>query len=82
MSASRPDSHVRRYGALLLKLVVSADEKQTTRRREKLTAGVTEAELSPDGKTLAFGLRGRSAQGGAVKDPSNLDLQSHARLDR
>ena len=40
------------------KLVVSADEKQTTRRREKLTSGVTEAELSPDGKTLAFGLRG------------------------
>ncbi len=41
-----------------IKIVVSADEKQTTRRREKLTAGVTEAELSPDGKTLAFGLRG------------------------
>lgn len=41
-----------------IKLVVSADEKQTTRRREKLTTGVTEAELSPDGKTVAFGLRG------------------------
>lgn len=41
-----------------IKLVVSADEKQTTRRREKLSAGVTEAEISPDGKTLAFGLRG------------------------
>jgi len=44
--------------ATKLKFVVSADEKQTTRRREKLTSGVTEAELSPDGKTLAFGLRG------------------------
>lgn len=39
-------------------LLVAADEKQTTRRREKLTTGVTEAELSPDGKTFAFGLRG------------------------
>ena len=44
--------------ATKLKFVVSADEKQTTRRREKLTSGVTEVELSPDGKTLAFGLRG------------------------
>jgi Tol biopolymer transport system component/C-terminal processing protease CtpA/Prc len=41
-----------------LKLLVAADDKQTTRRREKLTRDVTEAEPSPDGKTLAFGLRG------------------------
>ncbi len=41
-----------------ISLLVAADEKQTTRRREKLTNGVTEAELSPDGKTFAFGLRG------------------------
>ncbi len=41
-----------------IKLVVSADEKQTTRRREKLSSGSNEAELSPDGKVLAFGLRG------------------------
>lgn len=39
-------------------LLVAADEKQNSRRREKLTSGVTEAELSPDGKTFAFGLRG------------------------
>ena len=39
-------------------LYVSADEKQTTRKRERITTGVTEAELSPDGKTFAFGLRG------------------------
>ncbi|HXI50169.1 MAG TPA: S41 family peptidase [Candidatus Saccharimonadales bacterium] len=41
-----------------IEIVVAADEKQTTRRREKLNIGVTEAELSPDGKTFAFGLRG------------------------
>ncbi|HTD67579.1 MAG TPA: S41 family peptidase [Candidatus Limnocylindria bacterium] len=41
-----------------LKLVAAADEKQTTRRREKATTGVTEAEPSPDGKTFAFGLQG------------------------
>lgn len=41
-----------------LSLLVATDEKQTTRRREKLTSGVTEAEPSPDGKTFAFGLRG------------------------
>jgi Tol biopolymer transport system component len=41
-----------------IELVVAADEKQTTRRREKLSSGVTEAEPSPDGKTFAFGLRG------------------------
>ena len=39
-------------------LYVAADEKQTTRRRERLSSGVSEAELSPDGKTFAFGLRG------------------------
>lgn len=41
-----------------VKLYVAADEKQTTRRREKLISGVTEAEPSPDGKTFAFGLHG------------------------
>ena len=41
-----------------LQFIIAADEKQTTRRREKITTGVTEAELSPDGKTFAFGLRG------------------------
>jgi tricorn protease len=41
-----------------IRLLVASDEKQTTRRRERLTTGVTEAELSPDGKTFAFGLRG------------------------
>lgn len=41
-----------------LKLVAAADEKQTTRRREKATSGVSEAEPSPDGKTFAFGLKG------------------------
>lgn len=39
-------------------IVVASDEKQTTRRREKLTTGVVEAEPSPDGKTFAFGIRG------------------------
>jgi Tol biopolymer transport system component/C-terminal processing protease CtpA/Prc len=41
-----------------LALLVAADEKQTTRKREKLTSGVSDAELSPDGKTIAFELRG------------------------
>lgn len=41
-----------------LSFYVAQDEKQNSRRREKLTAGVTEAEPSPDGKTFAFGLRG------------------------
>lgn len=41
-----------------LKLFAASDEKQTTRRREKATNGVGEAEPSPDGKTFAFGLRG------------------------
>lgn len=39
-------------------LHVAADEKQNTRRREKLNGGVSEAEPSPDGKTYLFGLRG------------------------
>lgn len=41
-----------------LRLFAAADDKQNVRRREKLTAGAGEAELSPDGKTVAFGLRG------------------------
>lgn len=41
-----------------IQLFVAADDKQTTRRREKLTSGVTELEPSPDARTLAFGLRG------------------------
>jgi tricorn protease len=41
-----------------LLLHVAADEKQTTQRRELLSSGVTEAELSPDGRFFAFGLRG------------------------
>jgi tricorn protease len=39
-------------------LYAAADEKQTSRRRERLNKEVTEAEPSPDGKTFAFGLRG------------------------
>ncbi len=41
-----------------IKLLAATDDKQNPRRREKLTSGVTEAELSADGKTVAFGLRG------------------------
>ncbi len=41
-----------------IKLFVAGDEKQTTKRREKLTGTIIEAEPSPDGKTFAFGLRG------------------------
>lgn len=37
---------------------VASDEKENSRRAEKLTSGVVEAEASPDGKTIAFGLRG------------------------
>ena len=44
--------------AAKLKLFVATDEKQNSHRREKLTSGVTEAEVSPDGKTMAFALRG------------------------
>lgn len=41
-----------------IQLFAWSDEKQVSRRREKLTREVTEAEPSPDGKTYAFGLRG------------------------
>ncbi len=41
-----------------IELFVALDEKETTRRREELSSGVTEAEPSPDGKTFAFGLKG------------------------
>ena len=41
-----------------ISLYAAADEKQTSRRRERLTKEVTEAEPSPNGKTIAFGLRG------------------------
>ncbi|MBI5383860.1 MAG: PD40 domain-containing protein [Verrucomicrobia bacterium] len=41
-----------------LRLFAAVDDKQTNRRREKLAREVTEAEPSPDGKTVAFGLRG------------------------
>lgn len=35
-----------------------ADDKESSFRREVLTSGVDEAEISPDGKTIAFGIRG------------------------
>ncbi len=41
-----------------LSLHAAADEKQNSRRREKQSTGAGEAEPSPDGKTIAFGLRG------------------------
>ncbi|MEW6304929.1 MAG: S41 family peptidase [Verrucomicrobiota bacterium] len=41
-----------------LELLAARDERQNTRRRETLNRDVTEAEPSPDGKTVAFGLRG------------------------
>lgn len=41
-----------------LAFTVSADDKENTVRYEKLVNGVGEAEPSPDGKLLAFGLRG------------------------
>lgn len=41
-----------------IQLFVSGDEKQNSRRREKLTSGALESEPSPDGKRLAFRLRG------------------------
>jgi tricorn protease len=47
-----------RSKAQKISLMVTSDEKQTTRRREKLNSGVSEAEPSPDGKNFAFGLRG------------------------
>ncbi len=60
-SSTEPDLYLLKKGETepqKLKLVAAADEKQTTRRREKATTGVTEAEPSPDGKTFAFGLHG------------------------
>ncbi len=54
-----PDVYIMRKGTgepHKLKLFAAADEKQTTKRREKSTTGVAEAEPSPDGKTFAFGL--------------------------
>ena len=56
-----PDLYLLKEGKVQperVELFVAADEKQTTRRREKISSGVSEAELSPDGKTFAFGLRG------------------------
>ncbi|HMJ89004.1 MAG TPA: S41 family peptidase [Candidatus Acidoferrum sp.] len=56
-----PDIHVLRRSEKQpqkITLYALADEKQTTKRREKLTTGVLEAEPSPDGKTFAFGLHG------------------------
>lgn len=41
-----------------LTLFAGADDKQNGVQRETLTAGVDEAEISPDGKQFAFGLRG------------------------
>ncbi len=41
-----------------VELYVAGDEKQSTRRRETLKSGVTEAEPSPEGKLFAFGLKG------------------------
>ncbi len=41
-----------------ISIFVATDEKQTTQRREKVTSGVNEAEWAPDGKSIAFGLRG------------------------
>jgi Tol biopolymer transport system component/C-terminal processing protease CtpA/Prc len=39
-------------------LFAAVDEKLAARRREKLSTGANEAEPSPDGKTIAFGLSG------------------------
>ena len=41
-----------------LVLTAAEDEAQSTFRHEVLSSGVTEQEPSPDGKTIAFGLRG------------------------
>lgn len=41
-----------------MEFFAARDEKQNERRRDTLNSGVTEFELSPDGKTIAFGLRG------------------------
>ena len=41
-----------------LTLFVNVDEKNNSKQTEKSTSGVTEAEPSPDGKTMLFGLHG------------------------
>ena len=41
-----------------LTLLVNVDEKNNSKQTEKSTSGVTEAEPSPDGKTMLFGLHG------------------------
>lgn len=41
-----------------LELFCGVEDKQNNVSREVLSAGVEEAELSPDGKTIAFGLKG------------------------
>lgn len=41
-----------------LELFCGVEDKQNNVSREVLSSGVEEAELSPDGKTLAFGLKG------------------------
>ncbi len=41
-----------------LEFHAATDEKKTNLHFEKLTSGVVEAEPSPDGKTIAFGLKG------------------------
>lgn len=41
-----------------LALLCGAEDKQNNQSREVHTVGVGEAEISPDGKTFAFGLRG------------------------
>lgn len=41
-----------------IQLLVISDSKRNPRRFERITRGVTEAEPSPDGKYMAFGLKG------------------------
>ncbi len=41
-----------------IQLLVNVDEKKNSREIQKSTSGVTEAEPSPDGKTMMFGLNG------------------------
>ena len=43
---------------LKLELYCGAEDKQNNLSREVLTTGVAEAEISPDNKTFAFGLKG------------------------
>ena len=81
-----PDIYFLRHGEhepRKLTLFAMADEKQTTRRREKLSSGAVEAEPLPDGKTFAFGLhgdiwtipidkpKGVAGRGGGGRDPPN-----------